>query len=102
GIKLLFFWYTIIKRCTNIFMLLMLVVKTELIVNLGVLGFGILFILLGLFLFWKQKNKNRYSFENQNRESKNAWEFVKKNFYLLVLTIGFLFIITAIITLITK
>ncbi|WFQ93789.1 hypothetical protein MFERI15568_00711 [Mycoplasma feriruminatoris] len=83
-------------------MLLMLVVKTELIVNLGVLGFGLLFVLIGLFLYWKQKNNNRYSFEKQNRESKNAWEFTKKNFYLLVLAIGFLFIITAIITLITK
>ncbi|KEZ20656.1 hypothetical protein [Mycoplasma capricolum] len=83
-------------------MLLMLVVKAELVIQLGVLVFGTFFILLGLFLYWRQKNKNRYSFEKQNRESKNAWEFTKKNFYLLVLVIGFLFIITAIITLITK
>ncbi|EOA07261.1 Hypothetical protein, predicted transmembrane protein [Mycoplasma yeatsii 13926] len=81
-------------------MLTLLAEKPPISVYYWILGIGILVLLLGIFLWVRYRSNSKWSkndsFEQRNRTSQTVWEFTKKNFPVLVVVMGVIFIVTSI------
>ncbi|ATZ16785.1 hypothetical protein ELUMI_v1c00570 [Williamsoniiplasma luminosum] len=70
--------------------LLFTALENNKIIGISLIVIGLLMTLLfvGLYFLIKKRSERFNSFRQHNRESKNVWDFTKKNFPLVLIVFG--------------